>query len=64
MGVKSTPVCGCTSRSRVINYLKTREGLFRLITTYPSTMPFMQAVELAMTDFTKGRKEVNYDYNS
>ena len=38
----------------VSEYLKTREGLFRLIASYPPTMPFTEAVRRARVNFTKG----------
>lgn len=49
---------GCPPSSQVINsYLSTREGLFRLVTTYPGSMPVGQAVR-AFHEEVSHRKEV------
>lgn len=56
-GVKSSQK-GCKVSSQVINaYLKTREGLYRLLTCFPGNMPVNEAVRLAPTVVTLTKKE-------
>lgn len=50
--IGSVPAAGVT------NYLKTREALWRMLATYPKSMPIQDAVRRARVDFTKCRKEV------
>ena len=42
--------------AHVTNYLHTREGLWRLLATYPPTMTLVEAIALAHTDFTRCKK--------
>lgn len=52
-GVKDT-ANGSTSAAKFQNYIHTREALFRLLASYPPTMPLIEALQLARVDFTKG----------
>ena len=48
---------GCPPDSRVINsYLSTREGLFRLITTFPGSMPVGEAVRTFHRRISHGKE--------
>ena len=48
---------GCPPDSRVINsYLSTREGLFRLITTFPGSMPVGEAVRTFHRSISHGKE--------
>ena len=58
LSVKSTRNGSTTSAAKFQTYIHTREALFRLIATYPPRMSFVEAVERARVDFTRGRKEV------
>lgn len=42
--------------AHVTNYLHTREGLWRLLATYPPTMPLVEALQHAHNDFTRCKK--------
>ena len=55
LSVKSK-INGYALRSRVTNYLKTREGLWRLLAIFPKSMPVTQAVSLSYDAFTKCKK--------
>lgn len=44
--------------AKLSTYLKTRGGLFRLLALFPGNMPVEEAVRLAPTMLTNGRKEV------
>ena len=55
--VKST-VNGSGSIAKLSTYMKTPQALWRLLATYPPTMPVVEAVRRARVDFTKCRKEV------
>ena len=45
---------------KLSTYLKTRGGLFRLLALFPGNTPVEEAVRLAPTMLTNGRKEVVY----
>ena len=48
---------GCPPDSQVINsYLKTREGLFRLVTTFPGSMPVGEAVRTFHRSISHGKE--------
>jgi hypothetical protein len=48
---------GCPPDSQVINsYLKTREGLFRLVTTFPGSMPVGEAVRTFHRHISHGKE--------
>lgn len=49
---------GSASVAKLSTYMKSREALWRLIASYPKSMPVEDAVRRARIDFTKPRKEV------
>lgn len=49
---------GNPSIAKLSNYLKTREGLWRLLALFPGNMPLTEAIRLAPSMLTKARKEV------
>lgn len=53
-GVKDTQNGSTTSAAKFQTYIHTREALFRLLASYPPTMPLTEALALARVDFTKG----------
>jgi len=52
---------GNNSIAKLSSYLKTRDGLWRLLAVFPGNMPIVEAIRLAPSVLTKTRKEVSYD---
>lgn len=49
---------GSQQIAKLSTYLKTRGGLFRLLTLFPGNMSVEEALSLAPSVLTNGRKEV------
>jgi len=49
---------GSVPSAKLSTYMKSPEALFRLIATYPKSMPVEDAIRRARIDFTRCRKEV------
>ena len=49
---------GSTPVAKLSTYMKTPGALWRMLASYPPTMPVTEAVRRARIDFTKSRKEV------
>lgn len=49
---------GRTRAAKLSTYLNTREGLWRLLASFPGKMPLTEAIRLAPTVMCNSRKEV------